>query len=307
MCGIAGEMYFEEVGPVGADLTEMVWGLRHRGLDSAGVACFRDLPTAGVCLVVRNRPVAGQTASALLQALAEELHLVSPTIEHWGPDLLVELQPGEPAQELIDNLRENGLVVLGAGRNMIMTKGLGTTQDLLSYYDLKALRGRVGIGHSRMATESSVDPDKAHPFWPVGFEDIAIVHNGQLTNYYKLRRRFERFGYRFVTDNDSELIAVYVAHFRQESGTLQEPLQRALVELDGTFTFIAATPDEIGFAKDCLAAKPLVVVEQEHRVLLASEEVAMRPLLKDSYCSWEPQPLTWRHWATCASTVPAAV
>ena len=49
--------------------------------------------------------------------------------------------------------------------------------------------------------ESDVKPEAAHPFWATGFADVAIVHNGQITNYWKMRRRLERRGFEFNTDN----------------------------------------------------------------------------------------------------------
>ena len=48
-----------------------------------------------------------------------------------------------------------------------------------------------------MATESDVDISGAHPYWAYPFSDIAVVHNGQLTNYHMWRRRLERIGHRF--------------------------------------------------------------------------------------------------------------
>ena len=62
-----------------------------------------------------------------------------------------------------------------------------------------------------MATESDVDISGAHPYWAYPFSDVAVVHNGQLTNYFQWRRRLERSGHRFQSECDSEIIAVYLA------------------------------------------------------------------------------------------------
>ena len=51
--------------------------------------------------------------------------------------------------------------------------------------------GRHGVGHTRLATESRVDVQHAHPFWARPFADICVVHNGHITNYHKLRRLYE--------------------------------------------------------------------------------------------------------------------
>ena len=67
-----------------------------------------------------------------------------------------------------------------------------------------------------MATESDVDISGAHPYWAYPFSDVAVVHNGQLTNYFQWRRRLERSGHRFQSECDSEIIAVYLAEKMSE-------------------------------------------------------------------------------------------
>ena len=57
---------------------------------------------------------------------------------------------------------------------------------------------------------------------------MAIVHNGQITNYWKMRRRLEQRGYEFRTDNDSELIAVYLADKLSQGIALKEALKSSI-------------------------------------------------------------------------------
>ena len=82
--------------------------------------------------------------------------------------------------------------------------------------------GTHAIGHARMATESGVDIKSAHPFWGYPFSDVSVVHNGQLTNYWNNRRALENKGMRFMSECDSELIAVYIAQRMREGATLEE-------------------------------------------------------------------------------------
>ena len=156
-----------------------------------------------------------------------------------------------------------------------------------------AFRGTHGIGHVRLATESVVDVSRAHPFWAYGFNDVAIVHNGQITNYFKMKRRLKKRGYQFRTDNDSELIAVYLADKLDAGRTLDEVLEESVHELDGTFSFLVSTRDAIGFAKDVLAAKPMVVLERDGLMAVASEEVSLQRLFPGkSLSTYEPFPGT---------------
>ena len=138
------------------------------------------------------------------------------------------------------------------------------------------LGGTHGLGHVRLATESDVKPEAGHPFWATGFSDVAIVHNGQITNYWKMRRRLERRGFEFVTDNDSELIAVWISDQMSRGLTQAQALQKSISEIDGVFTFLISNTESMGFAKDRWAIKPLVVIEEAGALAVATEEQAVR-------------------------------
>ena len=166
--------------------------------------------------------------------------------------------------------------VLSLGRSLEIVKDLGDAETVHDQYGLSEFTGTHGIGHVRMATESEVDIAGAHPYWAYPYSDVAVVHNGQLTNYFMWRRRLERAGRRFMSECDSEIIAVYLAQEMSEGARLKEAMDKSLDELDGVFTYIAVTKDELGVAKDELAAKPLVLYESDDLVALASEEIAIR-------------------------------
>ena len=68
---------------------------------------------------------------------------------------------------------------------------------------LAGFEGTHAIGHVRMATQSDVDISGAHPYWAYPFSDVAVVHNGQLTNYFQWKRRLEASGHRFQSECDS--------------------------------------------------------------------------------------------------------
>jgi hypothetical protein len=156
--------------------------------------------------------------------------------------------------------------------------------------------GTHGIGHVRMATESRVDVNHAHPFWAYPFPDITVVHNGQLTNYHKLKRMYEDQGHHFQTGNDSEIIAVYLAGKLAEGQGLKQALRSSLDDLDGTFTYLVATKDGLGYAKDQWSAKPLVTMETDDVIAIASEEISLRGVFAEEIERIEPQNsevMTW--------------
>ena len=117
-----------------------------------------------------------------------------------------------------------------------------------------------------------------------------------------LKRKYEDNAYRFQTENDSELIAVYLADKLAKGLTLEAALRDALDDLDGTFTFLVSTENGLGYAKDRWSAKPLVTMETEDVVALASEEVALRSVFSDEIANEtdriEPQESEVRTWST---------
>jgi glutamine phosphoribosylpyrophosphate amidotransferase len=190
-----------------------------------------------------------------------------------------------------------GVEVLSAGHALEIVKDLGDARSVAADYGLGRYLGSHGIGHVRMATESDVDISNAHPYWAYPFSDVAVVHNGQLTNYHQWRRRLERLGHRFASECDSEIIAVYLAERMREGDSLEEAMRRSLDDLDGVFTYICVTEEALGMAKDELAAKPLVLYEGDELVALASEEIAIRAVIDreiETYDPYESQVMVWR-------------
>jgi methylamine---glutamate N-methyltransferase subunit A len=185
--------------------------------------------------------------------------------------------------KLADVLEERvpGARVFSVGRSMEIVKDLGMACDINQRYALGEFQGSHGIGHTRMATESRVDIAHSHPFWARPFPDISVVHNGQITNYHKLRRSLEQKGQRFATENDSEVIAVYIADKLEAGETLDAALRASIDDLDGTFAYLISTVNGIGLARDQFATKPLLYAENDEMVVLASEEISIRALFPD--------------------------
>ena len=122
------------------------------------------------------------------------------------------MQYGGDLKQLADYVEDvPGAEVLSLGSSLEIIKDLGEATEVAEQYGLDSFEGTHAIGHVRMATESDVDISGAHPYWAYPFSDVAVVHNGQLTNYFHWRRRLERSGHRFQSECDSEVIAVYLA------------------------------------------------------------------------------------------------
>lgn len=274
MCGIAGFLQKDPAStPRAADaLLAMLLALNRRGPDSAGVALYGPRREDGFAV----RSWYGGDEDAALRAIeAVKDHWPVPTAERTHGYLRLEVVTDASAGEVADVIDASGLAVFSVGRSLEIVKHEMRADLLGSTYGLTGFPARHGIGHTRMATESRVDVEHAHPFWARPFEDIAVVHNGHITNYHKLRRLFEMRGYRFHTGNDTELIAVYLADRLSRGFELNEAVRASVQELDGSFTYLISTADGFGVARDPFASKPGVIYEDEAIVAVASEEQAI--------------------------------
>ena len=302
MCSIAG-ILFKHDGPrnigmtTGEALTEMMDACRHRGPDSAGWALYRE-PREGE-LRLRFFVSSGSEGEAEVEKIREGLTARGARIvedELAGCTYGAVVSYTGDVQAFSYHMERVGKLV-SVGTSLDIIKDVGQPRGLQKLYGIAQFNGGHGIGHTRLATETGVHPETAHPFWATGFADVATVHNGQITNYWIMRRRLERRGMEFRTENDTELIAVYLAHKMSQGVPLEEALRSSLEDLDGTFSYLVATKDAIGYAKDKLAAKPMVKFENEDLIAIASEEVALNRLFPGHALeTTEPPPLTYGLW-----------
>ncbi len=301
MCGIAGLIHRGKSSDVGTEMTSMLQSLKHRGPDSTGFALYGK-PVENQYVIRFN--VAEQEDMKhgfdIHQQVIERRQTVDDRLDKLG----VKVKHRDEATEyshrytfefdgdmrkLADFVEDvEGVEILSIGEGLELIKDLGDADQVSGQYKLAGFQGTHGIGHTRMATESDVDIRSAHPYWAYPFNDVSVVHNGQLTNYWGFRREMERRGHRFMSNCDSELIAVYIADRMGEGDDLEEAMTRSVVELDGVFTYLVATSDQLGMAKDVMAAKPMVLYESDEFVGLASEEVAIRSIFPNEIDTWDP-------------------
>ena len=284
MCGIAGRI-LTSFGAVGADLVELMDAQAHRGSDSTGFAIYGAPRSSGY--VVRamgfNREALGRDLEDF-RSILKEHHadfLEEPAWDesgdkHYSARMIIS-DPSDLARwtHAADTISAR-IEVQSVGRSLEIIKDDGDARAVADKHGVRAMQGSHGLGHARLATESEVRPNASHPFWARPFADVAIVHNGQITNYYNWRKRLERDGYRFLTQNDSELIAVWVSDQIKRGATLQQALSASIREIDGVFTYMIADIDGIGFAKDRFAMKPLATIQQAGAFCAATEEQALR-------------------------------
>jgi len=312
MCGIAGIIH-KQAGKganIGEQMTSMLQALKHRGPDSTGYAMYGE-DDGNQIMRFKVAEAADLEGSYDIHAEIENrLALIDSRLAELGVKVVKKESPTEYAhryeiefsgdmKKVADFVEDiEGVEILSIGNSLELIKDLGDAAVVSGQYGLDGFNGTHGIGHTRMATESDVDIRSAHPYWAYPFSDVAVVHNGQLTNYWTNRRALERKGHRFSSNCDSELIAVYIADRMNQGDDLETAMKNSVEYLDGVFTYLVATKDELGMAKDVMAAKPMVVYEGDDMIALASEEVAIRKLFDHHIETFDPyhgEVRVWQH------------
>ncbi len=300
MCGIMG--YLDKTGTrdaeLGATMLRMLTALGRRGPDSAGIAMYADHPD-GTHLIRVKLGEHGEFADRAAEILRRVGAVaVIREQEHRGEYLrLVIGFEGDPAQLQADIESVHAEIeVISFGCALEIVKQVGSPQNLDQRFGIARAGGTHAIAHTRLSTESRIDLSHSQPFWAHGSLDIASVHNGHITNYHKLRRQYEQRGVRFYTENDSEIIGLYLNEAMQAGATFAGALHSSVKYFDGSFSYLAATENEIGFAKDPFGLKPLIVAETDAYVAIATEEIALRAAFGEDGETWEPPAGTMKTW-----------
>jgi glutamate synthase domain-containing protein 1 len=300
MCGIMG--YFDKTGErhaeLGATMMRMMTALGRRGPDSAGIAFYTGSCNGGCALRIKlgDGGDYGTRAAAILQKVSAIAAIQEHEQDCEYLRLVVDQVPNARALQAAVESVDPQVEVISLGRSLQIVKQTGSPQRLDERFHISRQSGTHAIAHTRLSTESRIDLSHSQPFWAHGSFDVATVHNGHITNYHKLRRQYEERGVRFYTENDSEIIGISLAESLAAGATLREALGGSLKLFDGSFSYLAATADEIGFAKDRFGFKPLIVTESDHLVALATEEHALRQAFGEQLTTWEPPPGVVRTW-----------
>src|ERR1700722_14153389 len=293
MCGIVG-LYLKDHAlepELGALLAGMLGTLCDRGPDSAGFAVYGAAAPGAIKLTIRGPKdsdyaaiVRRLEAGALpMPYVVRDNHLV----------LTVPLAREAAVRQGIALMPE--LTVVGSGRRMEIFKDVGRPDHVAARFGLDTMPGTHGIGHTRMATESAVTTNGAHPF--TTGDDQCLVHNGSLSNHCAVRRELIKKGLSFRTENDSEVAAGFITAKLSDGASLQQAMESCLDSLDGFYTFVIGTEAGFGVLRDPIACKPAVVAETDQLVAFGTEYRALVDLPGIASAKvWEPAPGTVYRW-----------
>lgn len=277
MCGIVGFLAKkpEFVQSLGEQVVPMLTCMGDRGPDSAGLAVFGDPVEASLrrfSVYAPNRLFDwGAFEQQLATRVGGEIELSA--LENHAT-VIASANPVRFKAWLSESYPD--LHLLSIGRAIDVYKDEGHPAEIARRYHFAKFNGTHAVGHTRMATESAVSPAHAHPF--TAGEDFCLVHNGSLSNPYSVRRKLEKRGIRFETDNDTEAACRFLEWRMSEGDTLEAALENGFDELDGFFTLLMATADKLILVRDPFACKPAVAVETDEYVAISSEYRALAHL-----------------------------
>ena len=296
MCGIVGLLVKNEAlrPRLGELMVPMLIGMTERGPDSSGMAVFTGPVAEGQRKLSLYAQAGDFDWKKLGTMLAQQFAAVTFEVRVNHAVMTTTSSPLDVRAFLTANFPT--VHVLSVGRSIDLYKDVGLPADVAKRYDFARATGTHLVGHTRMATESAVTPENAHPY--TAGEDWCLVHNGSLANPGMLRRKLEKLGELFESDCDTESACRYL-HWRQQQGeSLETALHHAFEDFDGFFTFLMGTGDKLALVRDPFACKPAVVAETDEYVAIASEfrSLAHLPGVRNANV-FEPKPEEVYSWA----------
>ena len=296
MCGIVG-LYLKNKAlesQLGALSEPMLQAMTDRGPDSAGFAIYGDEVKDGWVKLTLQATTENFDWKALMGALEGRLGCSLDWFQNASAAVL-KIQAAEaPVRQALAELAPS-VRIMSAGQSIEILKGMGLPVEISQRFGLAKMKGSHIIGHTRMATESAVTMEGSHPFSTGA--DLCLVHNGSLSNHFRLRQELKREGIHFETENDTEVAAGYLAWRLQQGDSLKEALDHSLEALDGFFTFAIGTRNGFAVIRDPIACKPAILAETDDYVAMASEYQALSSLPGIEHAKvWEPAPATMYIW-----------
>ena len=168
-------------------------------------------------------------------------------------------------------------------------KGNGLVSVALSDEKLKDVAGHCGIGHVRYSTTGSKAAVNAQPLTVDStFGTIAIAHNGDITNFAKLKEEYMKKGWSFLTDSDSEMVARILSKHLAQTEDVIDAIRATMKELDGAYSLAIMIKDRIFGVRDPYGFRPLCIGKFKEAYMMVSESAALDTLRGEFVRDVEP-------------------
>lgn len=167
------------------------------------------------------------------------------------------------------------------GENIHMKKAAGRLKVLSELtHDGAMLPGTVGIGHTRWATHGAPSDVNAHPHYNK-METIAVVHNGIIENYLKLKKKLLEKGYEFLSETDTEVLAHLLDYYY--NGDPLTAITKVMHRVEGSYALGIIFKDHPDTLYAVRKDSPLIVGKSEGGNLIASDVPAVLKYTRDVY------------------------
>ena len=169
--------------------------------------------------------------------------------------------------------QESAGIVSSDGTELFVKKGLGLVAEVFNQEMLQKLPGESAIGHVRYSTSGGSDSKNVQPFFArYARGQLAIAHNGNLTNSESLKRKLEELGTIFYSSSDTEIFVHLVA--RSVRRFFVDRLIEALEQVQGAYSLVLLTPKKLVAIRDPHGVRPLVLGKYGDAYVVASESCA---------------------------------
>ncbi|MBU2572717.1 MAG: amidophosphoribosyltransferase [Elusimicrobia bacterium] len=170
--------------------------------------------------------------------------------------------------------QESAGMVSDSGGRLLYYSAMGLVNEVFSNEVLANLKGRSVIGHIRYSTTGSSNLKNAQPlFFNSCLGQLAVAHNGNITNAGRLRAELQKAGAIFQSTTDSEIIIHLMAKYRGRN--LEETIAKNLRRLEGSYSFLFMAPGKVIGARDPNGFRPLVLGGMDGSHILSSETCAI--------------------------------
>jgi len=169
--------------------------------------------------------------------------------------------------------QESAGIVSSDGRQLHHYRQMGLVSEIFNKDILKKLSGKSAIGHVRYSTAGSSELKNAQPFVADYYKgNLAIAHNGNLTNAFLIKSELESKGSLFQSNMDTEVIVHLIARSKEKNSI--ERIVHALKQVEGAYSLLILTEKEMVAARDPFGFRPLVLGQLKEAPVVASETCA---------------------------------
>ncbi len=195
----------------------------------------------------------------------------------YAPNLDVARQTYYGLYALQHRGQESAGIAVSDGASINLHKAMGLVSDAFTEEIINKLKGHCAIGHVRYSTTGASLMTNAQPLLCRYLQgNLAVAHNGNLTNTNELREKLAANGSVFQSTIDSEVIVNLIARYGQS--TIEEALMKCMIDIKGSYALVVMTENKLIGVRDPFGNRPLCVGKLGENYIIASESCALDAL-----------------------------